>query len=236
MNDDDRRDLIARQHRALYANDAPYFEQDANTPRAAQQTSGSGSALNSQGATPREFGSFSMAQGQQTNIEENGQLSSKDQNQHAQKRPSPNPQGGNSHENSTASPASNQASQNFGLFDSTTQQSSRTSTSSPGGSPPRQGKTVGQGVAPIGTRPAPPGNAAFAKGRNGTPSQSPLSHGYTPNNDSLAVRGGSKDRAPSSASNPTNGGQKEQPTSTWGTGSGVWNNSGNNKNMGAVWG
>ena len=236
MNDDDRRDLIARQHRALYANDGSYLETDTNTPRAPQQSSGPGSVLSSQGATPREFGSFSMAHGQPLSTDEGAHTKAKDQHQHASKRPSPNPQGGNSHENSTASPASNQASQNFGLFDATTQQSSRTSTSSPGGSPPRQGKGTGQGVAPIGTRPAPPVNAAFGKGRNGTPSQSPLSHGYTANNESLNVRGNNKERATSAASNPTPGGQKEQTSGAWGSGSGVWNNSGNNKNMGAVWG
>lgn len=236
MNEDDRRDLIARQHRALYASDAPYFEQDTNTPRASQQGTGSGKPLSSQSATPREFGSFSMTKGQSQKNEENGQLNPSEQSQHAQKRPSPNPQGGNSHDNSTASPASNQNGQNFGLFEGATQQSSRTSTSSPGGSPQRQGKTGALGVAPIGTRPAPPGNAAFAKGRNGTPSQSPLSHGYATNNDGLNIRGGNNERAPSSASNPTNGAQKEQSTNTWGTGSGVWNNSGNSKNIGAVWG
>ena len=234
MNDDDRRDLIARQHRALYGNETPYIEQDANTPRVPQQTTGS-IGINSQGATPREFGSFSMPQGQAHKGEEAGQLNPPDQNHLGQKRPSPNPQGGTSHENSNASPASNQASQNLGLFESA-QQSSRTSTSSPGGSPPRQGKTTGQGVAPIGTRPTQANNPAFAKGRNGTPSQSPLSHGYTMANDSLNVRGGNNDRAPSSASNPTSGGSKEQPTNTWGSGSGVWGNSGNNKSVNTVWG
>ena len=236
MNDDDRRDLIARQHRALYGNDAPYYDQESNTPKASQPPSGPSSSMGGRGASPREYGSFSLGQGKPQSTDESNQLGSGEQNQHAQKRPSPNPLGGNSHEASTASPASNPNSQNYSIFENPAQQSSRTSTSSPGGSPPRQGKTVGQGVAPIGTRPAQASNPAFANKRTGTPSQSPFSHGYPGTNDNLNIRGGVNDRAPSSASNPTSGAPKEQSTSAWGTGSGVWGNNGNNKSVGAVWG
>ena len=237
MNDDDRRELIARQHRALYGNDAPYYEQEANTPRASQPTSGHNSSIGGRGPSPREYGSFSLGQGQMQTMDESSQLNAGEQNQQGQKRPSPNPQTGNSNENSTASPASNATGQNFGIFESTAQQSSRTSTSSPGVSPPRQAKGPGQSVAPIGTRPPQANNPAFAKGRSGTPSsQSPLGHGYNAHNDALNVRGSANDRAPSSASNPASNAPKEQPTNTWGTGSGVWGNSGNNKSVGAVWG
>ena len=235
MNDDDRRELIARQHRALYGNEGPLYDQDANTPKPSQPTSGHTSAAGGRGPSPREYGSFSLGPGFSQPTDDNAQLNPGDQNQQHQKRPSPKPQTGNSHENSTTSPVSNPTSQNFSIFESGAQQSSRTSTSSPGGSPPRPGKISGSGVAPIGTRPAQASNPAIVNRRSGTPSQSPLSHGFTANNDSLNVRGGN-DRAPSSASNPSSGAPKEQTTSAWGSNSGVWGNSGNNKSVGAVWG
>ncbi|KAG8525811.1 uncharacterized protein KY384_000571 [Bacidia gigantensis] len=238
MNEDDRRELIARQHRALYGNDGPYYEQDNHTPRPANPTSGHPSSAGGRGPSPRTYDPFSLGQGQgQHGQDDAGQLNPSEQAQQGPKGPSPKPQPGSSHENSTASPASNPPSQNFSLFEGTAQQSSRTSTSSPGGSPPRQGKASGPGVAPIGTRPTQASNPALANKRSGTPSQSPLSHGFSATNDNLKPRGGGNERSTSSASNPSGGASKEPTTSAWGSSSGVWGTSGNNnKSVGAVWG
>ena len=237
MNEEDRRELIARQHRALYGNEAPYYDEESNTPRPSNPTSGPASATGGRGSSPRTYDPFGIGQGQPSgNSDEAGQLNPKEQNQAGGKGPSPKPQQGNSHENSTASPVSNPPSQTFSMFESAAQQSSRTSTSSPGGSPPRQGKTTTSGVAPIGTRPAQVNNPAISNKRSGTPSQSPLSHGFSANNDSLNPRGGGNERSTSSASNPSSGAAKEPTSSTWGTNSGVWGIAGNNKSVGAVWG
>ena len=236
MNEEDRRELIARQHRALYGTDAPYYDEESHTPRPSNPTSGHTSSAGGRGPSPRGYEAFAMGQMQaQSNSEEVGQLNPNEQGQHMGKGPSPKPQQGNSNENSTASPASNPPSQTFSLFESTAQQSSRTSTSSPGGSPPRQGKTSAPGVAPIGTRPAQASNPAFNNKRAGTPSQSPLSQGYNANNENLNVRASGNERSTSSASNPSHG-AKESSSGVWGTGSGVWGSSSNNKSIGAVWG
>ena len=233
MNEDDRRELIARQHRALYGNDAPFYEEESHTPRPSNPTGSAGG----RGPSPRSYDPFQMGQRQQGNPgnpDEAGlQLNPSEQGQQAGKGPSPKPQQQREHENSTASPASNPPSQNLSLFEAA-QQSSRTSTSSPGGSPPRQGKASGPGVAPIGTRPAQVSNTAFSK-RSGTPSHSPLSYGFT-SNDTLNAPSGGNERSTSSASNPSSGAANETTASAWGTGSGVWGNSSNNKSIGAVWG
>jgi len=115
--------------------------------------------------------------------------------------------------NSTSSPSSNQAN-SFALFDNA-QQSSRTSTSSPGGSPPRQGKPALGSVAPIGTRPAGQvANPALNK-RSTTPLPSPLSYGFgAGNNDESKV-----DRSTSAASNPST---TPEVGLGWGNKSGVW--------------
>ena len=237
MNEEDRRELIARQHRALYGNEAPFYDEDTNTPRPSNPASGPASSSGGRGASPRTYDPFAMGQGQPSgNLDETSQLNFKEQNQSGGKGPSPKPQQGSSHENSTASPASNPTSQTFSIFESAAQQSSRTSTSSPGGSPPRQMKTATSGVAPIGTRPAQANNSAINNKRSGTPSQSPLSHGFSANNDSLNPRGVGNERSTSSASNPSSGVAKDSTSSTWGTGSGVWGNASNNKSVGAVWG
>ena len=237
MNEEDRRDLIARQHRALYGSEAPFYEDESNTPRPPQPTAGHVGPSSARGPSPQTYDSFNVGQGQSSvNPDEVGQLNPSEQIQTGGKGPSPNPQQGASHENSTASPASNPPSQTFSMFESAAQQSSRTSTSSPGASPPRQGKPSSSGVAPIGTRPAQASNPALSNRRSGTPSQSPLSHGFSMNNDNLGVRGSGNERSTSSASNPSSGAAKDSSSSAWGAGSGVWGNTGNNKSVGAVWG
>ena len=236
MNEEDRRELIARQHRALYGNESsPYYEggnfgDESHTPRPSNPTSGNTSA-GGRGPSPRVYDAYQMgqSQAQSTIAEAGGQLNANDS---TQKGPSPNPQQQRSRADSNDSPASNPPSQNFSLFESAAQQSSRTSTSSPGGSPPRQGKTSAPGVAPIGTRPAysQTSNPAVTK----APSPSPLGYGFSPN-DSLNANSNANERSTSSNSNPNpSSGNKDSGMGAWGSGSGVWGNK--SSLQASVWG
>lgn len=249
MNEEDRRELIARQHRALYGNEnTQYLEggsfgDESHTPRPSNPTSGNTSA-GGRGPSPRTYDPYAMGQNQaQAALAEAGaQLSANDQSQQsAPTGPSPKPQQQQrSRTDSTSSPASNPPSQSFSLFESAAQQSSRTSTSSPGGSPPRQAKTSApSGVAPIGTRPAQSQatNSILNNKRSNTPSPSPLGFGFGQNIDSLnPISNNGNERSTSAASNPTSSGNKDAGIA-WGTGSGVWGNSNNNKSLQAsVWG
>ena len=234
MNEEDRRELIARQHRALYGNESsPYYEggnfgDDSHTPRPSNPASGNTNA-GARGPSPRVYDGFAMGQAQaHSAIAESGSQLIATEN--TQTGPSPKPQQGRSRADSTSSPASNPPSQNFSIFE--TQQSSRTSTSSPGGSPPRQSKTSAPSVAPIGTRPAQ--SQGLNSGVSKAPSPSPLGYGFSSPNDSLNANMNANERSTSSASNPT-GGNKDPSIGAWGTSSGVW---GNNKSslQASVWG
>ena len=235
MNEEERRELIARQHRALYGNEAPAYygsDNESQTPRPIGQSSGgptTGSATG-RGPSPLAFDAFGMHQNQMQggSSEGAGQYSGNEQGQHlnATTGPSPKPTQQRSRANSTSSPSSNN--QSFSLFESAAQQSSRTSTSSPGGSPPRQAKTsngaVGTGVAPIGTRPAQSqaANPALNKGST-TPLPSPLSYGFAPNENANAnATSNANERSTSAASNPQSGAKDTGMSMAWGSSSGVW--------------
>lgn len=205
MSEEERRDLIARQRSALYGesqfSEAGGFAEDGGATRPATQGSNPTASRHS----PLAFDHFT---GQNASLE-NG-VAEQNQSQATQ------PQGQRSRANSTSSPSSNAA--NFSLFENA-QQSSRTSTSSPGGSPPRQGKaTTGSSVAPIGTRPAQAANPALTKQRSITPLPSPLSYGFAANEENGNVSNG--DRATSAASNPSSA--ATDVGLGWGTKSGVW--------------
>lgn len=229
MNDEDRRELIARQHRALYGNDGGSFYEvnnygeESNTPRPSTQVAGTPTAAVGRGPSPLGLG-LNQAQPQSAHSETQLQYSAPEQNQPSQasvtKGPSPKPQQQQqrSRANSTSSPVSNP--QNFSLFENATQQSSRTSTSSPGGSPPRQTKVA---TAPIGTRPSPnqATNPVLNK-RATTPLPSPLSYGFAPT-ENLGSGTSGNERSTSAASNPSNGAKESNMgTMTWGSNSGVW--------------
>lgn len=251
MNEEDRRELIARQHRALYGNEnnqyleGSGFGDESHKPRSSNPTSGNTSA-GGRGPSPRTYDPYAMGQTQaQAAIAEAGsQLSANDQSQQtAPTGPSPKPQQQQrSRADSTSSPASNPPSQSFSLFESAAQQSSRTSTSSPGGSPPRQaGKTSApSGVAPIGTRPAQSqatNPILNSTKRSTTPSASPLGFSFAQNNDSLnPTSHNGNERSTSAASNPTSSGNNKDAGMAWGTGSGVWGNTNNKSLQASVWG
>ncbi|KAL9612676.1 MAG: hypothetical protein Q9167_002758 [Letrouitia subvulpina] len=249
MNEEDRRELIARQHRALYGNESGLlFESskatdDSHTPRLGNQSAGtSNSATGGRGTSPRTFDPYIMGQGQvqgqgQTEVvEAANQVNTSEQGQHnTSSGPSPKPQQERSRGTSNSSPASNN--QNFSLFESATQQTGQNAASSPGGSPPRQGKPSAPnsgGVAPIGTRPAQTQavNPALNK-RSTTPLPSPLSFGFAPN-DALAAGSSGNERSTSAASNPSSG--AKESGLAWGSSSGVWGNKNPLGVQASVWG
>ncbi|KAI4110811.1 MAG: hypothetical protein LQ339_001087 [Xanthoria mediterranea] len=248
MNEEDRRELIARQHRALYGgSDSGSLHEsrtndESQTPRPGIQSGGaSGSASGGRGASPRTFDPYAMGQNQaQANIAEAAMAVVDPGQQNSSTGPSPKPQQQRSRANSNSSPASNNP-QNFSLFESGAQQSSRTSTSSPGDSSPHPSKgsaPTSGGVAPIGTRPAqnPAVNPALSK-RSTTPLPSPLSYGFAPTENLSATNNKESERSTSAASNPSSG-TKEGSGLAWGNSSGVWGQP--NKNplgvQASVWG
>lgn len=206
MSEDERRELIARQRNALYGEGAAYPENggfDENgLPRPATRGSGTHSSAAMRGHSPLAYDHF--------NAQANQPETAPAENQPTQERR-------NSRANSTSSPSSNPQS-SFNLFESAAQQSSRTSTSSPGGSPPRQGKgPTSSGVAPIGTRPMGQAPNPALKPRSTTPLPSPLSYGFAASEAKNAEK---DNRATSAASNPN---QAQQDAGLgWGSKSAVW--------------
>jgi hypothetical protein len=183
MSEEDRRELIARQHRALYGESSNIYNSEGSSSRPQSQdvrTSGS-----QRGPSPLAFDPFGVqAQG---GAEGAVQMPPRDRT------------------GSTASPASNPpAQQSFNNILNEAQQSSRTSNSSPGGSPPLgQGqKGSAAGVAPIGTRPTQPaGPAGNLNKRSTTPlTPSSLSYGFT--SADAQNTGNQDERSTSAASNP----------------------------------
>jgi hypothetical protein len=232
MSEEGRRELLARQHRALYGNDASNFlpqggfgeegstgrESGSNNP-----TSGGGGRGNS----PRAADPFGMGQasGQQGSIDKAHPASSIS-NQDANRA------------DTATSPATGAAPAQFGNIDPSVQQSSHTSTSPADGDSPNRGVSkattapIGSVMGPIGTRlsqqQAQPSQSINK--RSTTPLTSPM------NNFSFgSSEQANNERSDSSNSNPS-AVQKEASSSmgAWGTGSGVW---GSNK-IGAtsVWG
>ena len=229
MNEEDRRELLARQHRALYGNDSTLYTSDSATPRQGPQDARiSTNAAGARGNSPLAFDPFGT-QNPSSATEPSVQMPAREQLQKQDSAVGKQ----SSRRNSNSSPSSQPNS--FGLFENA-QQSSRTSTSSPGGSPPLQGpkSTATAGPAPIGTRPAQ-SQAAAAPGlskRSTTPLPSPLSYGFSANEQNT-----SNERSTSAASNPaSNVPEKNVGLGGWGNSSGVW---GTGKNLGvqaSVWG
>jgi hypothetical protein len=198
MSEDDRRDLIARQRSALYgegsfAENGGYVDETgAVRPGAPGLSTGPSSH---RGPSPL---AYDYARGGPEGL--------------AQPRDGPGSR--------NASPQSNPPNSK-GPFDSAVQQASRTSNSSPGGSPPRQGGASGppaNAVAPIGTRPsgaAQAANPALNK-RSTTPLPSPLSHGFTAS-DNDEGKGAPTSGAPSNPPSAALEGYNR-----WGGSSGVW--------------
>jgi len=209
MSEEDRRELIARQHRALYGNDSSLYLSDNPPSRPLSQDARVSGAINGQGSTG-SFDQFGMSIASST---DNG--ASLPNNGESRPRAE-----------STVSPSPNPNS--FAMFDGV-QQPSRASTSSPNGSsPPRQGiKASISGVAPIGTRPV---QANAPMKRNTPPMSSPLGYGF--NTEKM-----NGERSTSSASNPTSAGPDKAMGLGWGSTSGTWSATKNTLGVQAsVWG
>ncbi|KAH0537596.1 hypothetical protein FGG08_005628 [Glutinoglossum americanum] len=258
MSEDERRELIARQHRALYNTDTypenNVFGDESNTPRPIGSGTGIPTSVASnsgvRGQSPLAFDPFGISQSQPQNgsVENSGQSSAVEQTQSQGQGQQatgtgPSPIQQRSRANSASSPSSKSAS--FSLFDNTgvNQQSSRTSTSSPGGSPPRQAARtsttpVGVGVAPIGTRPSQTSqnqqNPALSK-RSTTPLPSPLSFGFAASEDTFS-NNNVNDRSSSATSNNTAGAHESGVGLGWGSKSGVWGNKNSLGVQASVWG
>lgn len=232
MSEDSRRDLLARQHRALYGNESPAFfppgplSDDHN--RADSQATGTPSSA-PRGSSPRGVDPFGLTQAGGAPAEGASGLQS------------PN------RANSTSSPSS---AINAGF----TEQPG-TSVSSPGAadspSSSRQGSSkpsagpIGS-VGPIGSRPvpgqapaAPAANPALNKQRSTTPLPSPLGFGFTPSEAAAAG-----ERSTSATSNPavtaTNAPSAKDSSGGvglgWSNNGGVWGSKSGLGVQASVWG
>lgn len=217
MNEDDRRELIARQHRALYGENSALYN---NNPTSSQDVRVQSAGAN-RGASPLAFDPFGTQ----------AQAISGDAPVQMPPRGDKDAAGGaqEARANSSSSPSSHQ-NPAFGLFE--TQQSSRTSNSSPGGSPPvaNPNKTNGSGVAPIGTRPASnqhqPAGASLGK-RATTPLPSPLSYSAYNASEQKNVATTSSSLNPSSTIT-------DKGAAIWNNG--PWGNTSNQGVQASVWG
>ncbi|KAI9712098.1 MAG: hypothetical protein M1820_001807 [Bogoriella megaspora] len=235
MSEEERRELIARQHRALYGNESQLYTGEGSTPRQGPQdariATNPATGRGNSGGSPLAFDPFGT-QNPGSAVEPSVQMPPRDQ---IQKQDQTAAGKQNSRRNSNSSPSSQPNS--YSLFENA-QQSSRTSTSSPAGSPPLAGNKsqTTTGPAPIGTRPAQSQNPSAGSGglkqRSTTPLPSPLSYGFTANDQN-----NSNERSTSAASNPNqNVTEKNVGLGGWGSNSGVW---GTSKNLGvqaSVWG
>ncbi|QIX01276.1 hypothetical protein AMS68_006793 [Peltaster fructicola] len=196
MSEEDRRDLIARQHRALYGDNSSLYNPDGSARAKSQDVRSVG-----RGPSPLAFDQY----GSQAQPGADGQVS-RDRTE------------------STASPAAQQA-----LGE--TQQ--RTSTTSPGASPPHQSGPRGSSVAPIGTR--PPQGAPGMNKRATTP-LTPSSLGYGYSGEPQGANLGKDEHAAAATTNSSLSGDKVGPLGgNWGSNSGVWGKSTLNSQA-SVWG
>jgi hypothetical protein len=232
MSEDERRELIARQRNALYG-EGPFTEatgyvDENGAPRQGMPGSQNGPGAGLRGHSPLTYDYGRAPPGHPDAASSQAEGAQGSQSATANER---------SRANSNASPQSNPTGSK-GVFDAPVQQSSRTSASSPGGSPPRQGapgSKPGQGtVAPIGTRPSvsnASNNPAMGK-RSTTPLPSPLSQGYT-------APGEEDNTATSTApSNPGTAGPEGNNVGLagWGSRSGVWGSKSGLGVQASVWG
>ena len=205
MSEEDRRELIARQHRALYGESSAIYGAEGSGPGSRASSGDVRVPSGGRGTSPLAFDPYGAQAQAQGGAESGVQMPPRDRTE------------------STASPASNPNTQQ-----SYAQQSSRTSASSPGGSPPLiQGQKGGAGgVAPIGTRPNPGTGAPGGLGKRSTTPLTPsaLSYGYSADKQG-GGNNGKDERSTSAASNSNSGILADKSVSGlggWGSNSGVW--------------
>ncbi|KJY01803.1 hypothetical protein TI39_contig278g00042 [Zymoseptoria brevis] len=217
MSEEDRRELIARQHRALYGENSSMYNADGTRAQGPDVRSPS----DGRGPSPLAHGAF----GKQvpSSVEGSVQMPPRDRAEN------------------TTSPVSHPPSQQFGLIHDS--QSNRQSSSSPGASPPLvqgQGQKGGAGaVAPIGTRPPPgAGNQGAMNKRATTPlTPSSLSYGFNAN-DGQNANANNVERTTSGPTNPGMTAEKNvSGLGNWGSSSGGWGSGKNNLAVQpSVWG
>lgn len=211
MSEEDRRELIARQHRALYGNDSTLYPTDGSSPRSISQDARVVAAPGALGsASPLGYDTFGNTS--TTAVEGGVPMSA-----------SVGPQ--RSRENSLSS-SPNPA--NFTMFESS-QQMQAPKQGSGSSSPKRQEGSAPStgGVAPIGTRPV----LGIGAGKRGTPPMpSPLSYGFSnEKNGQLAT-----ERSQSAASNSGHGNGEKGSNLGWNAANtAAW---GPNKMQASVWG
>lgn len=239
VNEESRRDLLARQHRALYGNESPVFFPSGSfdeNPRADGQAAGTPSSAGVRGPSPRGVDPFGLAQAP-AHVNPDGLAQGS-----LQSPP---------RANSTSSPSSG-INPIYGKYEGS--DAPVTSSSSPGADSPTSNQaptkpTAGPVgfVGPIGSRPAPqPGsvpvtNPALNK-RSTTPIPSPLGFGFTPNE--AAMTGAGNERSTSAASNPSASASAGMPGPRdssgaglgWGNGGGVWGSKTGLGVQASVWG
>ncbi|KAK9388795.1 hypothetical protein V1515DRAFT_614313 [Lipomyces mesembrius] len=218
LSEDDRRELISRQHRALYGlNGDQVGPVSAAEEQAFLRASGTPSAASERLSPRLSFDPFQQSPQQaqqQSQSHPQGQQLKHQQQQQVQSGSrasgSTSPVGrSRTNSNGTSSPSSRSA--NFSLFDSTTTQQSNTSASSPEHSPPRVPlvrASTSSAVAPIGTRPIGV-NTGLASVVSNTPN-SAGAIGMRPNVSPFGLGSESDsfshhlpERTPSAASNPS---------------------------------
>lgn len=218
MSEEDRRELIARQHRALYGDNSSLYNADGTAARPSSQDARV--PAGARGASPMAFDPFSAQAQAAASSEGAVQMPPRDR------------------ANSTASPVSNAAAQqSFALLND--QQSRRTSNSSPSGSPPlAQGpKGALSGVGPIGSRPV---QAPMNK-RSTTPlTPSSLAYGFSSaesQNPNVPPQQMKDERSTSAASSQALADKNAAALGGgWGGNSGVWGKNALGSAQASVWG
>lgn len=211
MSEEDRRELIARQHRALYGDGSNLYPGDASSRPASQDARVLAATTSGHGSSPLAFDAFHPPAGTSAEAVAAAQTGS-----------------GRQRSPTTSADSKSPNPNTFTMFDNS--QQNRTSTSSPGGSPPRQGAAAagGNGVAPIGTRPA---QGTTQSKRTTPPTSSPLSFGFA------GDKNGGAERTTSAPSNAVNGGAEKPASLGWGANAGPWaSNKGALGVQASVWG
>ena len=217
MSEEGRRELLARQHRALYGNDAGNFLPQGGFGE--EGSSGRDSGANNpisgggmRGSSPRAADPFGMPP-------VSGQQASGDKAHPASSMPNQDA----ARADTATSSATGNAPAQFGNLDTSVQQANHTTTSPAGGESPNRGVNksttapIGSGMGPIGTRlsqqQAPPSQSINK--RSTTPLTSPMNNfGF-----GSSEQANNNERSDSSNSNPP-AAQKEASSSmgAWGTG------------------
>lgn len=194
MNEEERRDLIARQHRALYGNEASIYTPDGSSSRPSQDARMS-TSTSVRGASPLAFDSFGM-QSQQGG-ESAVQMPPRDMAAASERRPSASPP--------SANPANFESAPQVGR---TSGSPTTTIDAAPQGGKPVN--TPAAGAVPIGTRPA---QASAAVKRSTTPNERSASAASNP---SFA------DKAPGFGGWGSNSGVWGAPKNSYGVQAPVW--------------